>query len=48
MRWDKKDLDGEVEVEEMVECGNERIGEMKEKGGDVIVGVGDRGIEKRG
>lgn len=46
MTWDKKHLDGQVQVQDIVESANETIPEMKEKGADIIVALAHTGIEK--
>ena len=47
MTWDKKHLDGQVQVQDIVESANETIPEMKAKGADVIVALAHTGIEKQ-
>ncbi|MGE6631720.1 multifunctional 2',3'-cyclic-nucleotide 2'-phosphodiesterase/3'-nucleotidase/5'-nucleotidase [Bacillus sp. NPDC077027] len=46
MTWDKKHLDGQVQVQDIVESANETIPKMKEEGADIIIALAHTGIEK--
>ncbi|MED4802502.1 multifunctional 2',3'-cyclic-nucleotide 2'-phosphodiesterase/3'-nucleotidase/5'-nucleotidase [Bacillus atrophaeus] len=47
MTWDKKHLEGNVQVQDIVESANETIPQMKAEGADVIIALAHTGIEKQ-
>lgn len=47
MTWDKKNLEGQVQVQDIVESANETIPKMKAEGADVIIALAHTGIEKQ-
>ncbi|MCI4170651.1 hypothetical protein, partial [Bacillus spizizenii] len=44
---DKKHLEGQVQVQDILESANETIPKMKAKGADVIIALANSGIEKQ-
>ncbi|MCY8660395.1 metallophosphoesterase, partial [Bacillus spizizenii] len=47
MTWDKKNLEGQVQVQDIVESANETIPKMKAEGADIIIALAHTGIEKQ-
>ncbi|MBY8914409.1 multifunctional 2',3'-cyclic-nucleotide 2'-phosphodiesterase/3'-nucleotidase/5'-nucleotidase [Bacillus sp. YC2] len=47
MTWDKKNLEGSIQVQDIVESAKETIPKMKAEGADVIIALAHSGIEKK-
>ena len=46
MTWDKKNLEGRVQVEDIVESAKKTVPKMKAEGADIVIALAHSGIEK--
>lgn len=47
MTWDKKNLEGRVQVEDIVESAKKTVPKMKAEGADIVIALAHSGIEKK-